>query len=345
MESGELDGLKKDICEIRKNLDLPPLLDIIPPSSKEKDKEGVEKGTENTDNSVSENEAEKETKNDNKEDRENSKVGSHTEMKSDLDSDFNFDESQFSAELALHGFDLFFTPPILLLVDELQGLERDLIQKQSDCVGDNVKVKESLRAEVSVKMEEDGVKVQKSVQQGETARTGVKTVDFKNNSCTIKKRKSDAESSDLVSTVTTASQDGKRARTNVLSTDSSGSATMVLSGGEEDMGSGEVVSQSLTQIKSQDFSVEEYLQDINADREGGEEEDEDDREDSDYSDDFSLTSSREGSLSSAHGQMDTPNGLSEKEREVTEMLLLSQSVRTIYVYVQIDPSFEYHKMA
>ena len=43
----------------------------------------------------------------------------------------NFDENQFSSELemAMDGFDFnFFTPPILLLVDELARLERDLDQ-------------------------------------------------------------------------------------------------------------------------------------------------------------------------------------------------------------------------
>ena len=60
-------------------------------------------------------------------------------------------------------------------------------------------------------------------------------------------------------------------------------------------------------------------------QEEGEQEEEDD---ADY-DTYSLSESRGGSLSSdAHGQTDTPTGLSLKEQEVSEMVLLSQSVST-----------------
>lgn len=53
-------------------------------------------------------------------------------------------------------------------------------------------------------------------------------------------------------------------------------------------------------------------------------------DDEDY-DNFSLSDSRDSTLTPDHGQPDnTSSGLTLKEKEVSEMLLLSQSVSTHY---------------
>ena len=139
VESGELESVHADIRALRENLGLPPSSDMnlsnnaIPTSSPSTCAHKIEKEKnkmhENASLSVSDLTGSNVECSEIKE--ENICDDSDSTGNSSLDGSSinNFDENQFSQELAMtfDGFDFnFFTPPILLLVDELAFLERDL---------------------------------------------------------------------------------------------------------------------------------------------------------------------------------------------------------------------------
>ena len=138
VESGELESVHADIRALRENLGLSPSSDMnlsnnaIPTSSStcaQRVEIGKNKMHENASLSVSDLTGGDVECSEVKEENVSGDSDSTGNSSLDGSSINNFDENQFSEELAMtfDGFDFnFFTPPILLLVDELAFLERDL---------------------------------------------------------------------------------------------------------------------------------------------------------------------------------------------------------------------------